>query len=457
MAKNIYTTQFYTKVETDSKITQSAENIDLSVNQKLSNYSTTTEMNSAINIKANEITSSVSETYATKTTTNTLSSRISQTAKSISLQVNNGSTTSGIVIGITKEDGTTSEVSGTIEMTGLVKFTDLSGSGTTTINGANIQTGTITATKLATNSITTEKISANSITADKIANATITNAKIVNSTITGSKLADVTITNAKIADATITNAKIADATITNAKIANINANKITAGTINADRIATNSITANKLNITSLSSVTANMGTITSGQISSDRAKLNLSSGYIQMFPSDGGSFIFNGAGRMSAVYGVGISSNSNGNVTAPSNYGIDIKACSLASVYLGCMTNSTGTTERHGIVIYSGGISMSTTPSYGSDIRLKDKIKEIEDVSWIDELKIKEYEYKNAPGEKKIGLIAQDYLDKEYAKYFLKTDIKGMYCISYTDIANALIQYCQELKKKINELEEIKK
>lgn len=143
MAKNIYTDQFYTKAETDSKITQTAESIDLSVNQKLSNYSTTTEMNSVINIKANEITSSVSETYATKTTTNQLSSRISQTAKNITLTVNNGSTSSGLVIGITKEDGTTSQATGTIQMTGLVSFTNLSTSGQTTINGGNITTGTI--------------------------------------------------------------------------------------------------------------------------------------------------------------------------------------------------------------------------------------------------------------------------------------------------------------------------
>jgi hypothetical protein len=67
MAKNIYTTQFYTKVETNSLIRQTVNSIDLSVNQKLTNYATTNEMNSAISVKANEITSSVSNTYITKT------------------------------------------------------------------------------------------------------------------------------------------------------------------------------------------------------------------------------------------------------------------------------------------------------------------------------------------------------------------------------------------------------
>ena len=178
MAKNIYTTQFYTKAETNSLIDQTASSIDLSVNQKLSNYSTTIEMNSAISIKADEITSSVSEIYATKSTTNTLSSRISQTAKGISLTVNNGSTSSGIVIGVTKEDGTTTSTSGTIQMNGLVKFTDLSGSGTTTINGSNITTGTISANRVSGGTLqgstiiaTTGKIGGWDITSEDLYNS----------------------------------------------------------------------------------------------------------------------------------------------------------------------------------------------------------------------------------------------------------------------------------------------
>lgn len=55
MAKNIYTTQFYTKAETDSIINQTSQSIDLGVNKKLSNYSTTAEMNSAIALNSNSI------------------------------------------------------------------------------------------------------------------------------------------------------------------------------------------------------------------------------------------------------------------------------------------------------------------------------------------------------------------------------------------------------------------
>jgi hypothetical protein len=87
MAQNIYTTQFYTKAETDSIISQTSQSIDLSVNKKLSNYSTTTEMNSAIQLSANSITSTVSNTYATKNELNTTKSEIKQTTDSISLTV----------------------------------------------------------------------------------------------------------------------------------------------------------------------------------------------------------------------------------------------------------------------------------------------------------------------------------------------------------------------------------
>lgn len=62
MAQNIYTTQFATRAEVNSEISQKADEIDLSVDKKLSNYSTTTQMNSAINqIKATKLATVVQE------------------------------------------------------------------------------------------------------------------------------------------------------------------------------------------------------------------------------------------------------------------------------------------------------------------------------------------------------------------------------------------------------------
>ena len=153
MANNIYTDQFYTKAQTNTLIQQTSQNINLGVDAKLENYATTTDMNAQIAISAQNITSAVSQTYetksnasntyATKQTTNQLSSRISQTVKDISLTVNNGSTSSGIKITLTNEDGSTEEINGTIQMNGLVSFTNLSTAGQTLINGGNITTGEI--------------------------------------------------------------------------------------------------------------------------------------------------------------------------------------------------------------------------------------------------------------------------------------------------------------------------
>lgn len=87
MSKNLYTSQFATKVEVNSKITQTAQDITLLTDKKLENYSTTTEMNSAITVKANEITSSVSQTYETKESATKQYSNIKQTTDNITTEV----------------------------------------------------------------------------------------------------------------------------------------------------------------------------------------------------------------------------------------------------------------------------------------------------------------------------------------------------------------------------------
>lgn len=109
---------------------------------------------------------------------------------------------------------------------------------------------------------------------------------------------------------------------------------------------------------------------------------------------------------------------------------------------------------NNGTSIYGGNgfISMSHQPTYDSDKRLKQKIKNV-NVSWINDLRIKEYEYKNTPNKKQIGLIAQDYLDKDFSKYFLNKNKEGYYSINYGNITNALIKYCQKLESRISELE----
>ena len=82
--------------------------------------------------------------------TDNLSSSITQLPDNITLSVTNGNTSSTITL---SGDNVTTQ-SKTINMTGLVSFTDLSTSGSTTINGANITTGTISADRIDTANLT---------------------------------------------------------------------------------------------------------------------------------------------------------------------------------------------------------------------------------------------------------------------------------------------------------------
>lgn len=61
LVKNDFTEIYVTTNEMNSAINQSASQIELNVNQKLTEYSTTEEMNAAINVKSEEITSEVNK------------------------------------------------------------------------------------------------------------------------------------------------------------------------------------------------------------------------------------------------------------------------------------------------------------------------------------------------------------------------------------------------------------
>lgn len=139
------------------------------LNAYTAQYATKVELNSTIQQTSSEIMSEVSLNFATKEETTNLSTRISQTVRSISLTANDNGTSCGITIKLKNEDGTElSSEQANITLSGLVKFTDLSGSGTTTINGSNITTGTISAARLDSSVITTSNFSAQTVNANKI-------------------------------------------------------------------------------------------------------------------------------------------------------------------------------------------------------------------------------------------------------------------------------------------------
>lgn len=86
--KNEFTDTYITKAEFNSSITQTAKQIELSVNEKLIGYSTTEEMNAAIKLESNNITSSVSRQFENvDKSISTMNSKIVQTADSITSTV----------------------------------------------------------------------------------------------------------------------------------------------------------------------------------------------------------------------------------------------------------------------------------------------------------------------------------------------------------------------------------
>lgn len=88
IVKNDFTDLYVTRNEMNSSITQSAEQIELSVNQKLTDYATTQEMNSAITQSAQQIQTTVSQTLNNYSTTEEMNSALTQTAEEFKMIVN---------------------------------------------------------------------------------------------------------------------------------------------------------------------------------------------------------------------------------------------------------------------------------------------------------------------------------------------------------------------------------
>lgn len=84
IVKNDFTDMYVTKNEMNSSISQSAQNIELAVNQKLEGYSTTQEMNTKIELTAQGINSEVSK----KVGKDEIISKINQSAEEIQIDAN---------------------------------------------------------------------------------------------------------------------------------------------------------------------------------------------------------------------------------------------------------------------------------------------------------------------------------------------------------------------------------
>lgn len=234
--------------------------------------------------------------------------------------------------------------------------------------------------------------------------------------------------------ATFTNSKLATAGSTT-----INGSNITTGTIDASKATIKNINASNITSGTISGDKISGGTITGTTINTDK---NLTVGnnvYIGQ----------NQASNADLIKYLYFSENA---------YIRRWIFSSIGKNYL-CIHSDLNTRLECGsgnVNVMDGNIQMSHTPTILSDRRLKQNIENI-DVSWIDKLQVKEFEYITTPDKKQIGLIAQDYAEESYSKYFLDEIInengESYYSIAYGNITNALIKYCQELNNKVKNLE----
>lgn len=215
IVKNDFTDIYVTTNEMNSAINQSAQSIELNVNQKLTGYSTTNEMNSAINIKANEITSSVSSTYATKNELNTAKSEIKQTTDSITSTVSKKVGNDEVISKINQSAETVSISANKVDLNGYVTVSNLQTAGKTTINGSNITTGTIDASKATITNINADNIKSGTITGRAITGGTITGTSITNgNNFSVDKNGNMTCSNANVSGTITSN----NANITGGKL-----------------------------------------------------------------------------------------------------------------------------------------------------------------------------------------------------------------------------------------------
>jgi len=117
------------------------------------------------------------------------------------------------------------------------------------------------------------------------------------------------------------------------------------------------------------------------------------------------------------------------------------------------VTNST--TREIRVIAQNGGVKLAyaaTAWAANSDIALKENIKPLENVlDKIKDYRCVEYNLKESPEDKKIGFIAQDWVDDFPA--IVNKDEKDMLGMKYTETIPVLLKAIQELTARIKELE----
>ena len=134
---------YVTQVQMESAIEQSADNINLSVTQRLTSYSTTSQMQSYVQGQTSDAVDEANgytdDQVANRPTTTTVQNMIDIGIEGITLSASTNGTTSTITL----KSGSATISSAKINFTGVVTFSDLYTSGKTQINADNITTGTV--------------------------------------------------------------------------------------------------------------------------------------------------------------------------------------------------------------------------------------------------------------------------------------------------------------------------
>ena len=314
--------------------------------------------------------------------------------------------------------------------------------------------------------------------------------------IHGSYIQTGTVTANQIAANTITAAKIASGTIT--------ATQIAANTITGAKIASKTITADKISVTSLSALTANLGTVTAGSLTSNTTisvSTNLTVGnniYLNQNVNTTKYIYFNSSNYIRNLY-----TNSYNYITVNSNYRCALISGST-SVYAYGNTGEAGISAAASVIFSSYGngrlehygkyydanwssgyfrplqtgtalgssgasyrwyrLYAANTCSTSSDIRLKTNVKkyDVRYESMYMDLKPVTYELISTPGKTQCGLIAQwvkDAMDKngiserEFALY--EHDRReDSYSISYEQLTSLNMHMIQKTIKRVDALDD---
>lgn len=157
LIRNEFNEVFATRKEMNSAINLTMQEIDLAVNQKLTNYSTTEEMNALIQLLTNQINLELEKKI-------------------------DGETITGAYLLLTINDDTSEAKleADKVNLSGYVTIDNLKTAGKTIIDGGNIITGTIDASKATITNINADNIKSGTITGRNISGGTITGTQISN-------------------------------------------------------------------------------------------------------------------------------------------------------------------------------------------------------------------------------------------------------------------------------------